>query len=102
MNFQYVITYLSLPIRDNCKCVKNSKQYQIRSISRDCQQTFFSVLQVGVGAFILNDKQQVLMVQEANGILKDLVSCQKRSGESCMPCSLRYSSSVNVNASVEQ
>jgi len=32
------------------------------------------LLQVGVGAFLLDDKQQVLMVQEANGILKNRVS----------------------------
>ena len=31
-------------------------------------------LQVGVGAFLTNDKQQVLLVQEASGITKGKVS----------------------------
>lgn len=31
-------------------------------------------LQVGVGAFLTNDKQQVLLVQEASGVTKGKVS----------------------------
>ena len=33
-----------------------------------------NLLQVGVGAFITNDKQQVLLVQEASGITRGKVS----------------------------